>query len=289
MADYVIHGTAADNQVRCFAASTRDLVEQARRYHNTSPVATAALGRLLTAGAMMGTMMKDPRDLLSLKIQCDGPIGGLFVTAAQNGNVRGYVNNPAVILPGNSQGKLDVAGALGEGMLYVTRDLGLREPYVGYTRLQTGEIGEDLTYYFASSEQTPSSVGLGVLMGRDNQVRQAGGFILQLMPGAGEEVASALERNLAKVHSVTGLLEEGLTPQDILEKLTSPLGFKFMGQIPVAYHCGCCREKVEKILLSLGRAELQDMADKGEPVQVECHFCDKKYQFGPEEIKGLMG
>ncbi len=219
MTDHIIRGTAAGGQIRAFAASTRDLVEQARQNHNTSPVATAALGRLLTAGAMMGSMMKNEDDLLTLKIQGDGPIGGLTVTADNKGAVKGYVNNPMVVLPCNDKGKLDVGGALGVGVLSVVQDIGLKEPYVGQTILVTGEIAEDLTYYYATSEQTPSSVALGVLMNRDNTVRQAGGFIIQLMPGAEESVIASLEARLGEISSVTSLLDEGLTPEDILNRI----------------------------------------------------------------------
>ena len=219
MADYLIRGTAAGGQVRVFGATTKDLVEKARESHNTSPVATAALGRLLTAGAMMGTMMKNQDDLLTLKIDCDGPIGGLTVTADSKGNVKGYVNNPLVVLPSNDKGKLDVGGALDIGVLSVIQDIGLKEPYVGQTILVSGEIAEDLTYYYATSEQTPSSVALGVLMNRDNTVKQAGGFIIQLMPDASEEVVSALEKRVGEISSVTSLLDEGMSPEEILGQI----------------------------------------------------------------------
>ena len=212
MTDYIIRATAAEGQIRAFAATTRDLVEYARSAHNTSPVATAALGRLLTAGAMMGIMMKGEKDLLTLKIEGDGPIGGLTVTADSRGNVKGYAFHPEVMLPPNAKGKLDVGGALGIGVLSVIKDIGLKDPYVGQTILVTSEIAEDLTYYFATSEQTPSSVALGVLMERDNTVKQAGGFILQMMPGASEEVISALEKRLGEITSITALLDAGNTP-----------------------------------------------------------------------------
>ena len=207
--DYMVRATAADSQIRAFAVTARDLVEQARRYHNTSPVITAALGRLLTGGVMMGTMMKGEKDLLTLQIKCRGVAQGLTVTADSQGSVKGYPLVSDVILPANAQGKLDVGGALGPGILSVIKDLGLKEPYVGQVALQTSEIAEDLTYYFAVSEQVPSAVGLGVLMNRDNTVKQAGGFIIQLMPNTEESVIAALERKVAKVSSVTDLLEQG--------------------------------------------------------------------------------
>ena len=218
MKDYIVRATAANAQIRAFAASTTELVEEARTRHNTSPVATAALGRLLTAGAMMGSMMKNPTDVLTLQVQCGGPIGGMTVTADSKGEVKGYVHNPDVMLPPKN-GKLDVGGALGPGFLNVIKDMGLKEPYSGQTILQTGEIAEDLTYYFATSEQVPSAVGLGVLMNKDNTVRQAGGFIVQLMPFAEEEVIAKLEENVSKIDSVTNLLEQGHTPESLLEKV----------------------------------------------------------------------
>lgn len=207
MEDYLVRATAAQAQIRAFACTTRQTVEAARQAHNTSPVATAALGRLLAAGCMMGSMLKGEKDLLTLQISADGPMESATVTADTAGNVKGYVGNPMVILPANASGKLDVAGAVGSGMLRVIKDMGLKEPYVGQTSLQTGEIAEDLTYYFAASEQVPSCVGLGVLMEKDNTVRQAGGFIVQLMPFAEDAVIDRLEENLKEIQSVTALLE----------------------------------------------------------------------------------
>ena len=219
MSDYIVRATAANSQIRAFAAVTTDMVETARKNHNTSPVATAALGRLLTGGAMMGAMMKGEKDLLTLRIHAGGPLQGITVTADSHGNVKGYVGNPDVCIPANSKGKLDVAGAVGVGFMDVIKDMGLKEPYVGQVALQTSEIAEDLTYYFATSEQVPSAVGLGVLMNKDNTVRQAGGFIVQLMPFAEEEVIAKLEENVSKIDSVTNLLEQGHTPESLLEKV----------------------------------------------------------------------
>ena len=287
MADYLLRATAAQGQIRAFAATTRDVVETARATHNTSPVATAALGRLLTAGAMMGIMMKGEDDLLTLKIQGDGPIEGLTVTADSKGDVKGYVFNPSVMLPPNAKGKLDVGGALGVGVLSVIRDIGLKEPYVGQTILVTGEIAEDLTYYFATSEQTPSSVALGVLMNKDNTVRQAGGFILQMMPGAQEEVISRLENKLKEITSVTQLLDEGKTPEMILDYVLGEFGLEINEKLPTRFYCNCTRERVEKALVSVGRKELQEMIDDGKPVEVNCHFCNKNYTFSVEELKKL--
>jgi len=288
MADYRIRAAAANGQIRAFAATTRDLVETARAAHNTSPVATAALGRLLTAGVMMGSMMKNPKDLLTLKIQGDGPIGGLTVTADSKGNVKGYVNNPMVVLPCNDHGKLDVSGALGNGVLSVIQDTGLKEPYVGQTILVSGEIAEDLTYYYATSEQTPSSVALGVLMNRDNTVRQAGGFLIQLMPGASEKIIDTLEARIGEISSVTALLDEGKTPEEILEQLLGTFGLEITGREGARFYCGCHKERVEQALVSLGRKELQAMIDDGEPIEVNCHFCNTSYSFTIEELRGLL-
>ena len=227
MSDYIVRATAANAQIRAFACTTKAMVEAARQAHNTSPVMTAALGRLLTAGAMMGTMSKGEKDLLTLQIRGDGPAKGLTVTADSKGNVKGYASVPDVILPANAVGKLDVSGALGAGYLSVIKDLGLKEPYVGQTQLQTGEIAEDLTYYFATSEQVPSSVGLGVLMERDNTVKQAGGFIIQLMPFTEDEVINRLEENLSKVASVTSMLESGKTPEEILQTILDGFDIEF--------------------------------------------------------------
>lgn len=286
--DYIVRATAADNQIRAFAATTRETVETARRFHNTSPVATAALGRLLTAGAMMGAMMKGERDILTLQVKGDGPIGGITVTADSAANVKGYVQNPAVMLPANEKGKLDVGGAVGAGLLNVVRDLGLKEPYIGQCELQTGEIGDDLTYYFAISEQVPSSVGLGVLMERDNTVRQAGGFIIQLMPYTPEEVVEELERRLSEVTSVTSMLDRGMSPEQILEELLGGFGLEINDTIPAQYRCDCSRERIERALLSIGKKDLQEMIDDGKPIEVVCHFCDKKYEITTEELKELL-
>ena len=288
MTDYIIRATAAEGQIRAFAATTRDLVEYARSAHNTSPVATAALGRLLTAGAMMGIMMKGEKDLLTLKIEGDGPIGGLTVTADSRGNVKGYAFHPEVMLPPNAKGKLDVGGALGIGVLSVIKDIGLKDPYVGQTILVTSEIAEDLTYYFATSEQTPSSVALGVLMERDNTVKQAGGFILQMMPGASEEVISALEKRLGEITSITALLDAGKTPEMILEHILGDFGLEILDKLPTAFSCNCSEERIEKALISVGKQELQSMIEDGKTIEVNCHFCNKHYPVTVERLKELL-
>lgn len=284
MKDYIVRATAAGAQIRAFAATTRNLVEEARKAHNTSPVMTAALGRLLTAGAMMGVMLKGEKDLLTLQIRGDGPGRGLTATADSLGRVKGYPLAADVILPANSQGKLDVSGAMGSGILSVIRDMGMKEPYVGQTPLQTGEIAEDLTYYFAASEQVPSSVGLGVLMERDNTVKQAGGFILQLMPDTEEAVVARLEENLAKVSSVTTLLEEGNTPEQILRLLLEGLDVELTDTLETKFFCNCDKSRVEKALISIGREELQAMIDEGREIEVNCQFCNRHYVFSVEEL-----
>lgn len=288
MKDYLVRATAADAQIRAFAATTRQMVETARQKHDTSPVVTAALGRLLTAGSMMGSMLKGEEDLLTLQVIGDGPMGGMTVTADSKGHVKGYANEPQVILPANSQGKLDVGGAVGSGILRVIQDSGLKDPYVGQTVLQTGEIAEDLTYYFATSEQVPSSVGLGVLMERDNTVRQAGGFIVQLMPFAEEETISRLEQNLGKIRSVTSMLDEGLTPEELLGLVLEGMDIQFRDTCEVEFSCSCSKERVEKALISIGREEIDKMIADGEPIEVKCHFCNKGYQFSVQELEEIV-
>ena len=288
MNDYIIRATAANDQIRAFAAVTTQMVETARERHNTSPVATAALGRLLTAGAMMGSMMKGEKDVLTLQIKAGGPLQGITVTADSQGNVKGYVGNPDVCIPANSKGKLDVAGAVGPGFLNVIKDMGLKEPYSGQVMLQTCEIAEDLTYYFATSEQVPSAVGLGVLMNKNNTVRQAGGFIVQLMPFAEEEVISRLEQNVQKINSVTSLLEEGHTPESLLEKVLEGFDMQINEKTDTRFHCNCTRERVEKALISIGRKELNEMIQEGKPIEMNCHFCNTNYTFTVEEMKEIL-
>lgn len=288
MRDYIVRATAADNQIRAFAITSKELVEEARRLHNTSPVATAALGRLLSAGAMMGAMMKGEKDLLTLQVRGDGPLGGITVTADSRAQVKGYVNEPTVLIPANSRGKLDVAGAVGKGILQVIKDLGMKEPYVGQTALQTSEIAEDLTYYFAASEQIPSSVGLGVLLNRENTVRQAGGFIIQLMPYTDDKVIDSLEAKLSQMASVTELLDQGLEPEQLLEKLLGDFGLVINDTIPTGFSCNCSKERVEKAIISIGSKEIRDMIQEGQPVEVKCHFCNHAYTFSIEELKEIL-
>ncbi len=288
MNDYMIRATAADGQIRAFAATTKEMVETAKNAHNTSPIATAALGRLMTAAAMMGSDLKGEGELLTLRIEGDGPIGGLLVTADGKGDVKGYAFNPDVMLPPNAQGKLDVGGSLGLGVLSVIKDIGLKEPYVGQTQLITGEIAEDLTYYFATSEQVPSSVALGVLMNKDNTVRQAGGFIIQLLPGASDEIIDRLEAKLSVISSITSLLDAGKTPEEILTDILGEFGLEILKKMPVQFHCDCERSRVEKAIISIGRKEIQDMIDEGKEIEVNCQFCNKHYKFSVDELGEML-
>ena len=286
--DYILRAYAAGGDIRAFAVTSRSLVQEAKQRHGTSPVVTAALGRLLSAGAMMGVMMKGEKDILTLQVRGDGPLRGLTVTADSAGNVKGYPIVPSVIIPANDKGKLDVGGAVGSGYLRVVKDLGMKEPYSGQVDLQTGEIAEDLTYYFAVSEQVPSAVGLGVLMEKNNTVKQAGGFIIQLMPGAGEDDISALESKLACINSVTSMLDAGMTPEDILDLLLGDMGLVITDKIPAAFYCGCGRERVEKVLYGISNDELISMANDKKPVEIKCDFCGNKYIFSSEDIANIV-
>ena len=288
MNDYIVRATAANAQIRAFAMTSRALVEEARRIHNLSPVITAALGRLLSAGAMMGRMLKGEKDLLTLQVKCGGPAKGMTVTADSKGNVKGYPQAPDVMLPPNAKGKLDVGGALGPGILSVIKDLGMKEPYVGQVALQTSEIAEDLTYYFAISEQVPSAVGLGVLMNRDNTVRQAGGFIIQLMPSAEDSLIDILESKMASLSSVTDMLEQGDTPEQLLERLLGEFGVEILEAVPARYRCDCSRERVARAVASIGAKDLQELAAGQEPIEITCQFCDKRYLFTPEDLQELL-
>ena len=283
----MVRATAANAQIRAFACTTRETVETARASHNTSPVVTAALGRLLSAGAMMGSMLKGDDELITLQIKGDGPIGGLTVTADMNGHVKGYANVPDVILPANAQGKLDVGGAVGAGVLSVIRDMGLKDPYVGQTELQTGEIAEDLTYYFATSEQIPSAVGLGVLMNKDNTVKQAGGFIIQLMPFTSDEIIDKLEKRIAEIDSVTMMLERGMTPEDILKEILGDFDLTITDEIPAAFVCDCSKERVARALSTISKKDMDSIINDGESIEVKCQFCNKAYNFDIDELKEL--
>lgn len=285
MSDYLVRATAANGQIRAFAVRTTDTVEEARQRHNCSPVVSAGLGRLMSAALMMGSMMKGEKDVLTLKVEGSGPVGMYLATANSHGKVKGYAANPGVVLPANSAGKLDVAGSIGVGLLTVTRDIGLKEPYSGTCELISGEIAEDITYYFASSEQTPSSVGLGVLMTKENTVDAAGGFIIQVMPDATEETISGIEEKLATVSSVTSLMSEGKTPEDILGIILGDVGLEILDRMPVGFKCDCSREKVKDALALVSREEMAQIIADNKPIEVVCHFCNTSYNFDVQELK----
>ena len=288
MNDYIVRATAADHSIRAFAITSKNIVEEARKDHNTSPVITAALGRLLSGAAMMGTMMKGEKDLLTVQIQCQGPAQGLTVTADSAGHVKGFPRVADVELPPNALGKLDVGGALGLGVMSVIKDMGLKEPYVGQIALQTGEIAEDLTYYFASSEQIPTSVALGVLMNKENTVRQAGGFMIQMMPFASDEVITALEERLKDFTSVTSHLDRGETPEDMMAELFEGMDMTIEDKIPTEFYCNCSKERVSRAVISVGKKELSDMIEEGKPIEVNCHFCNSHYNFSVEELEEML-
>lgn len=287
MSDHIVRATAANGSIRAFCATTRDLVEYARSCHNTSPVVTAALGRTLTAGAIMGSMQKGDDDLLTIQLRGSGPMKGITVTADSKANVKGYPIVGDVIIPANSKGKLDVSGAIGVGVLSVIKDMGLKDPYVGQVELISGEIAEDLAYYFTSSEQVPSAVSLGVLMNRDNTVKQAGGLIIQALPGATDEQIADLEKKLSGIPSMTQMLDDGKTCEDILADILGEWELQILDIIPTAFVCNCDRDRVEKVVISLGREELGKMIDEGEPVELKCHFCNKAYEFSHDELQKL--
>ncbi len=287
MADKIIRATAADTQLRIFCATTREMAETARQVHDLSPVAAAALGRLLTAGAMMGMTLKGEKDLLTLQVKGDGPIGGLTVTADSRCRVKGYANVPQVMLPPSRAGKLDVGGAVGRGWLQVIKDMGLKEPYSGRTELKTGEIAEDLTYYFAASEQVPSAVGLGVLMERDNTVKCAGGFIIQVMPFAEDAVIQKLEENLSGLPSVTHILEQGADPEYLLRQLLPDMAPVVTDVTEPVFYCNCDKKRVEKVLISTGKTELEAMIHDKKTIEVKCHFCNTAYHFTVAELEQI--
>lgn len=288
MSDYIVRGIAANGTVRAFAARTTETVTEARERHFTYPVVTAALGRLLTAGAMMGSMMKGDKDLITLTVKGDGPIGNMTVTADSHGNVKGFPGNPSVDIPLKYAGKLDVGAAVGNGTLNIVMDLGLTDPYNGTVELQTGEIGDDLAYYFTVSEQTPSAVGLGVMVDTDSSVKHAGGFIIQIMPDVEEETIAALEKKISETSPVTTLMEEGMTPEMILEHILGDLDLEITEKEDVRFHCNCNKERVSEALATISKADLQEMIDEGEDIEVKCFFCNTAYKFTVDELKEYL-
>lgn len=288
MSDYIVRGIAANGTVRAFAARTTETVAEARERHFTYPVVTAALGRLLTAGAMMGSMMKGDKDLITLTVKGDGPIGNMTVTADSYGNVKGFPGNPSVDIPLKYAGKLDVGAAVGNGTMNIVMDLGLTDPYNGTVELQTGEIGDDLAYYFTVSEQTPSAVGLGVMVDTDSSVKHAGGFIIQIMPDVEEETIAALEKKISETSPVTTLMEEGMTPEMILEHILGDLDLEITEKEDVRFHCNCSKERVSEALATINKADLQEMIDEGEDIEVKCFFCNTAYKFTVDELKEYL-
>ena len=288
MSDYIVRATAGNGSIRAFAATTRDLVQHAREVHHTSPVASAALGRMLTAAAMMGSMLKGDKDILTLQVRGEGPLQGIVVTSDSKAQVKGYVFNPSVEIPDLIPGKLNVSGAIGAGHLSVIKDIGMREPYAGKIELVTGEIAEDLTYYFAQSEQTPSAIGLGVLVETDTSIRRAGGFIIQLLPDATDEMIDKLEKKLATIPYVSDLLDMGQTPEGILEMILGDFDLKIMDTIPTAFYCNCTKERVEKALISIGKEELEKIIREDKKANLHCHFCSKEYDFNEEQLVVLL-
>lgn len=288
MKDYIVRAIAGEGQIRAFAMTSKNIVETARASHNTSPVVSAALGRTLTIASIMGTMLKGDKDILTIQINGDGPMRGLTVTANSKGNVKGYAKEPQVIIPANNKRKLDVSGAIGNGFLNVIKDMGLKDPYVGQVELQTGEIAEDMAYYFASSEQVPSAVGLGVLMEKNNTVKQAGGFVIQLLPFASEDIVVKLEDKISRVPAVTTMLEEGLSPEGILEYLLGDMDLNILDKVYPEFKCDCSMDRVSKALISIRKEDIQEMIDEGKDTEVNCHFCNTNYIFSPKELEALL-
>ena len=286
--DYLVRATAAGETVRAFAVRSTEMAATAREKHMTLPVVTAALGRLLSAGAMMGSMMKGEKDKLTLQMKGDGPIGMLTVTADSHGNVKGFPANPAVDIPRKYAGKLDVGAAVGKGVLTVIMDLGLREPYNGQVEIQTGEIGDDLAYYFTVSEQTPSAVGLGVMVDTDSSVKHSGGFIIQIMPDASEETIAAIESKVSGAPSVTSMMEDGMTPEDILEYYLGDLDLSINETEAVRFHCDCSKERVAGALATLSRSDLEEIINDGEEIEVKCYFCNSAYTFDIDELNNSL-
>ncbi len=285
----LIRCITSDGEVMATAVDTTDIVNRAEQIHKTSAVVTAALGRLLTAGSMMGNMLKGKDDSITLRINGDGPTGSLIVVSDFNGDVRGYVQNPVVELPLNAKGKLDVGGAVGNnGLLYVLKDLGLKEPFSGSVPLVSGEIAEDITSYYALSEQIPTVCALGVLVNPDLTVKAAGGYIIQLLPAASDATIDKLEKSITELKSVTAMLDSGMSPEDIVRAALKDFDVEVLYSQDIEYKCNCSKDRVSKALISLGREELTQMAAELPEVSVNCHFCDKVYKFTPQEVKKLI-
>lgn len=289
MKDKLIRATAKDGQVRILAAITTELVNEATRTHECMPTASAALGRMLTGGVLMGAMLKNDTDSLTIQIDGRGEAKGITVTAHQDGTVKGYIGNPKVDLPLNEKGKLDVGGAIGKnGYLKVIKDMGLKEPYVGQVPVYTGEIGDDIAYYFTVSEQTPSAVALGVLVDTDLSIKAAGGFIIQMMPGASEFLADIITYRLEEIPSITSMIDKGMTIEEILEFIFEDMDLKIYDSLIPEYKCDCSRERIERVLMSIGKKDLQEIYDDGKTEEIVCHFCNKTYEFNTQDIKEIL-
>ena len=289
MADYIVNAITSNGAIRVVAADTTELCNRAQEIHKMSPTAAAALGRTLTAAAIMGSMLKSSEDSLTLQLNGGGPIGKVVAVSDGNANVKGYVGNPLVDLPLNEKGKLDVGGAIGrDGMLGIVRDLGLKEPYVGQVPLVNGEVAEDLTQYYATSEQLPTAVALGVLVDVDYTIKAAGGFILQVLPGAYNEDIDNVEKTIATLSSVTAMLDEGKTPKDIVEHLLSDYEIEYFDDVPTKYECDCSRDRTDRALISLGKDELEKIINEDGKAQITCHFCDNVYNYTKEDLEKLL-
>ena len=289
MQDYIVRAIAAEGTVMAFAAVTTNMVEEAIKIHSLSPVACAALGRTMTAAAIMSGLLKGEKDTVTVQIKGGGPLGGIVVISDSKANVRGYLSNPQVDLPLNSLGKFDVADAVGKnGYMNVIKDMGLKEPYIGYVNLVSGEIAEDLVYYFANSEQVPSIVALGVLVNTDGSILEAGGFIIQLMPGAGDDIIDFLETRMGAIPPITKLLSDGKSPEEVLQLIFEGKDLKFLQEAPCRYLCNCSRERMERNIMSMGAKEILDMVEEQHGAETQCHFCNRKYQFSEAELLELV-
>lgn len=288
MADYMAKALAVSGKVRIYCAVTTDTVENARKIHNMNFTPAVALGRLLTGIALMSQTLKNENDTITIQVKGDGPIGGMVAVTDSKARVRGYVHNPNFDLPLNENGKFDIKAAVGSGYLNVIKDVSLKEPYSGRVNLVSGEIAEDLTYYYAYSEQTPTAMNLGVLIGTGGKVEAAGGYFLQLMPDADEEVISKVEKAISSLEPITTLIHQGRTPEDIIKMLFPNEDIEFFDNCPVEYKCTCSRERMERNLLSLGKEELMELAEKDNGAELQCHFCNSKYNFTGSELLSLL-
>lgn len=288
MKDYVIRAIDEEKSIRVFIATSTNMVEKARNIHNTFPVATAALGRSITAASIMGLMLKGDKDKITLQFRGDGPINNILAVSNNKGQVKGYLSNPHIDVPNREDGKLNVGKAVGRGKLIVIRDLGLKKPYIGQANIISGEIAEDLANYFAASEQQPSAVALGVLINRDISVKAAGGAIVQVLPNISEERISKLEENLKELSSISTLIDEGLSPEEILKKVFGEFNMKITEKEEIEYICDCSKERMEKALISLGESEIKEMIEEDGEAEIVCHFCNKKYKFSKTELEDML-